>query len=352
MKRYPGFDFLRILAASAVVFSHAFLIAEGSEWNEPFEMLSGEILGVYGVMVFFVLSGFLITDSAIRTPSVWQFSMKRVNRLVPAFLVCNLLVVAVICSAYSVTGIWSFLTAWDTWKHLFAILALQEDYLHYSDAVAFYVSPEASNDWLPATANGVLWTIRVEISCYVLIGLMSAARMISPTSVLLVACLAVASSFFYQIQVNKFLVDFFFLLPSFAVGMILRLYASTHKADGKVATASTAVLLTIAFQVEEWQRLEAVFFPLFAAYPLLWLGEQNNRFFQWLRQYGDPSYGMYLWGWPLQQVLRSFIGPDWSGYTFFMLSIPTVILAGYISWHLIERPFLVRHKQPSAKPPR
>lgn len=352
MRRYPGFDFLRILAACAVVFSHSFLIAEGSEKNEPFEVSSGEIVAVYGVMVFFILSGFLISDSAIRTPSAWQFTLKRVSRLVPAFLVCNLIVVAFICSAYSTAGILFFLTDWNTWQHLISVLTLQEDLLHYSDTVAFYVSPEESNSWLPATANGVLWTIRVEISCYAIVGLMSASRMISSKTVLLLACLAVASAFSYEIQINKFLGDFFFLLPSFATGMVLSLYASKHKTDGVIAAASAAVLVTIALLVPGWQQLEVFFFPLFAAYPLLWIGEQNNAFFQWLRQYGDPSYGMYLWGWPLQQVLRSAIEGDWSGYTFFPLCIPAIICAGYISWHVVERPFLIRRVRPISEKPR
>lgn len=61
-----GFDPLRVLAALAVVFSHAILLSTGGEEAEPFQRLTGEILGVYGVFVFFMLSGYLVTDSALR----------------------------------------------------------------------------------------------------------------------------------------------------------------------------------------------------------------------------------------------------------------------------------------------
>ncbi len=64
MVRYAGFDSLRILAAAIVVFSHSFLIAEGVESGEQGQMFTGEILGVYAVMIIFVLSGFPVTDSA------------------------------------------------------------------------------------------------------------------------------------------------------------------------------------------------------------------------------------------------------------------------------------------------
>lgn len=55
---------------------------------------------------------------------------------------------------------------------------------------------------------------------------------------------------------------------------------------------------------------------------------------------GDPSYGMYLWGWPLTQMLRGLVAPDWNGYALAALAIPASLLAGYASWFLIERPVL------------
>lgn len=340
MRRYPGFDVLRIMAASFVIFSHSFLIAEGVEKNEPFQLIFGEILGVYGVMIFFILSGYLISDSAIRTPSLWQFAKKRVRRIVPAFLVCNLAIVIFVCSAFAIAGPWVFLTEGSTWQHLVAVLGLQQESLYYPNVVKFYVGIDESDAWLPSVANGVLWTIRLEITCYVLVWLMSFCKAVRAIPVLIITCLSVAASFYYPIQINAFISGFFFLLPSFAIGMVLRIFASTHKADGRIAAASISILFILSLEVQDWVKLEAVFFPLFAAYPLLWIGEQDNTIIQRIRRYGDPSYGMYLWGWPVQQVLRASVGPDWSGYSFFLLSIPTVVLVGYASWYFVERPFV------------
>src|SRR6266566_286008 len=68
--RPNNFDALRLIAALSVVFSHSFLIAEGSEANEPFIWLTGNqcILGLVGVFVFFVISGYLVTESWCRSP--------------------------------------------------------------------------------------------------------------------------------------------------------------------------------------------------------------------------------------------------------------------------------------------
>src|SRR5438045_5188514 len=64
-RRGNNFDALRLLAALSVVFSHSFMIAEGTEANEPFVWLSGNqsVLGLVGVLVFFFMSGFLVTGS-------------------------------------------------------------------------------------------------------------------------------------------------------------------------------------------------------------------------------------------------------------------------------------------------
>src|SRR5436305_9606461 len=87
--RRNNFDALRLLAALSVVFSHAFLIAEGSEANEPFVRLTGNqcILGLVGVFVFFIISGYLVTESWCRSPAPGRFAMRRFLRIYPGLAV-------------------------------------------------------------------------------------------------------------------------------------------------------------------------------------------------------------------------------------------------------------------------
>ena len=63
--RHNNFDALRLLAAASVIFSHSFLIAEGSQQREWLILVTGNqcILGLTGVFVFFAISGFLVTQS-------------------------------------------------------------------------------------------------------------------------------------------------------------------------------------------------------------------------------------------------------------------------------------------------
>ena len=85
---FAGFDGLRLVAAVAVMFSHAFLIASGSEAREPLVRLlgPGNIIGLYGVFTFFIISGFLLARSLSGGASAISYTVNRVLRILPAFV--------------------------------------------------------------------------------------------------------------------------------------------------------------------------------------------------------------------------------------------------------------------------
>src|SRR5579864_9851466 len=96
--RANNFDFVRLVAALSVVFSHSFLIAEGTQAHEPFVVLTGNqcVLGLVGVFVFFVISGYLVTDSFCRHPNPSAFVLRRAARIYPGLAVNGLVIACVI----------------------------------------------------------------------------------------------------------------------------------------------------------------------------------------------------------------------------------------------------------------
>ena len=339
MRLYPGFDILRILAASTVVFSHSFLIAELVETNEPIKAATGTIFGVYGVMVFFILSGFLVTDSALRSRTLGLFAAKRALRLLPGFLAVNLLVVTVICPFYATGGSWAFLGDARTWSELVRVLTFQDSSLTYPSSISFFPTGDDGSS-LSSVANGVLWTIRIEITCYAIVGLLKLTRVLTGGVVLLVVCLSVLCALSPSLYIGKYVSNLLYLAPCFSAGMLMRMFLHGHQADRRVALASAAMLLILMLNMGDWSHYAGIFFPLFCAYPLLWIGQQNTAPLRQVGRFGDPSYGMYLWGWPIQMVLRSLVGPEWSGWAFAALALPIVIVAGYLSWFAVESPFM------------
>lgn len=78
-------------------------------------------------------------------------------------------------------------------------------------------------------------------------------------------------------------------------------------------------------------------FPLFAAYPLLCLAAARRWQPPSLARFGDVSYGMYLYGWPVQQVVRASLGEGARWAAVFAWSAPIALLLGFASWHLVEK---------------
>jgi len=338
---HPGFNLVRVVAALAVVFSHSFAVYTGTEDQEPFQQATGEILGIYAVLVFFLLSGILITDSALNTPSPWHFAIKRARRILPAFVASNLLVVLAICPFFAKDGAQDFLTDPQTWKTLLRVLTFQDAALRFN-SVEFAHETGAGYPGLWNLANGVLWTIRIELVCYVLVGVMAALRLLRPIPVLVLFALSYIALMKSALPATPFFGTLVFLLPSFAVGMYLRINVCGHVAQGYLALSSLVTLVLSMFLMHGWVRLEGVLFPLFFAYPLLWLGQQGRTGTLMGSDWNDPSYGIYIWGWPVQQVLASAIGPGLSPYVFAALCLLVVGFVGYVSWFVIERPFLRR----------
>ncbi|MCU1514569.1 MAG: putative rane protein, partial [Microbacteriaceae bacterium] len=86
---------LRIVAAALVIVSHSFLLPSG---GEPYPLSFGGYgytMGRIGVIVFFVISGYLVCGSWLAEPRVRRYAGKRARRLYPALFVMVLLVTLV-----------------------------------------------------------------------------------------------------------------------------------------------------------------------------------------------------------------------------------------------------------------
>jgi peptidoglycan/LPS O-acetylase OafA/YrhL len=82
-------------------------------------------------------------------------------------------------------------------------------------------------------------------------------------------------------------------------------------------------------------------FPVsFAQYALLpyvtvHLGRRQWRVAAAIRRLGDPSYGMYIYAFPIQQLIVLGL-PGVSAPLLAAAAVPAAAAAGYASWHLIE----------------
>lgn len=111
-RRYRNFDALRLIAAGTVVVTHAFELGRRTDSSDPLVLLLGphELLGVYGVYVFFIISGFLITRSFMRRRSLAGYLTRRVLRIFPALIVSVLACAFVVGPALTQWPLRAYLT--------------------------------------------------------------------------------------------------------------------------------------------------------------------------------------------------------------------------------------------------
>ncbi|MBC7601359.1 MAG: acyltransferase, partial [Ramlibacter sp.] len=93
--RSNNFNLIRLLAALVVIYAHAPAIT-GLGAPEPFAQFTGKYSGALAIDVFFLLSGFLVTASALSERGLRHFIASRVLRIYPALVVCTALMVLVL----------------------------------------------------------------------------------------------------------------------------------------------------------------------------------------------------------------------------------------------------------------
>jgi peptidoglycan/LPS O-acetylase OafA/YrhL len=93
-----NFDTLRLLFATLVIYSHSFPVTRGSNITEPlYRFTGGQVtFGMASVWSFFIISGFLITQSWVRSPNAFRFLRRRISRIFPGFVVATLLCAVIV----------------------------------------------------------------------------------------------------------------------------------------------------------------------------------------------------------------------------------------------------------------
>jgi peptidoglycan/LPS O-acetylase OafA/YrhL len=156
--RENNFNLLRVLAAIAVLFSHCFPLTRGPEAAEPLNALLGHSLGKVAVLIFFVISGFFVSQSFHRCASLSDFIAARVLRIYPGFivvLVFGVVVIGAMTTAMPVNEYYS-----DPSTFIYVLNGLTLKWIQVGLPGVFLTNP------YPFAVNGSLWTLFYEVLCY------------------------------------------------------------------------------------------------------------------------------------------------------------------------------------------
>ena len=326
-------DLMRLGFASMVLLSHAAELVYGDRSHEPLTRLFHTIsFGELGVDCFFILSGFLIADSWERDPCWTSFLMKRALRIYPGFIVAYLLS-AVVVGAIGATNASRYVA------DLHPGLIVREIALLHMPST----QPTFENSHY-GLVNASLWTIRYEFACYLLVmvlglvGVLTSARV---TTLLWLATLAafVALRAHYSdgqpgAIVGSSLETLLRLVSMYLAGTALYKVGLWRVRSPLLIGAATVLLIVgMSYPAAAEPAVETA-----GAYLLFIIGFTPIRHAE-ARRIPDVSYGVYLYAWPVQQLLVLW----WPAGPFigiFVLSAIGSVVLGAASWFFVEKPAL------------
>ena len=334
--RSNGFDVLRLLFALLVAIAHGISAHTG---EQPRIGLSG--IGDFGLDGFFVLSGFLVTRSWFRLESFPRFAWHRFLRIMPGFWVC-LVVVAFVAAPVAaalqgMSPLQAFTGTPSAWTYVLENAGLL--IVHYDIAGILADLPKESS------FNGSLWTLAFEAFCYAIVGVLGALGLLRRRPALVPAAAAVLLALTAMqeaglpVLLNERVIR---LVLMFLLGAVAYLYADRIPLRGGLVAGAAGLFLMSLALFDDYRVLGAV--PL--AYLYLWAGTSLPA----IRMRTDLSYGIYIYHWPLQQILMLTALAAAPTAVFVPVSIALAVLPAAASWYLVERPAL--HHKDSPLPDR
>jgi peptidoglycan/LPS O-acetylase OafA/YrhL len=339
--RENNFNLLRMMAATAVLFSHCFVLATGKDEHQPFYVhLGGITLGSLAVDVFFVISGFLVCGSLLARQDVWAFWKSRLLRVYPgliASIALTLITAVVLLEAgqysrfFSSKELWLFIA-----KDLTLLFGAQTKLPLVLDDVPY-----------KAVMNGSLWTLPYEVRLYLGLGLLwywiqrLGQRSVLVTLERAVTLIALTTVVVYVVVADQTKASLRFT-AFFSCGVAFYVHRQRIPLRFDWFVACIAALAASVVYTSWFFAIYTLVLP----YLILYVAYARVSAFRAYNRVGDYSYGMYIYAFPVQQVIAKTL-PGISAWQMLPLAFAVTLLLAAFSWRFVEAPALRRK---SARP--
>lgn len=329
-----NFNLIRMLAAFAVLFSHSFALATGNAANEPLRTIIGITPGHIAVDIFFITSGLLVARSLFYRKNLIEFAVARVLRIYPGLIVsvCICIVIGAVVTHLTISEyLSSDITLNFLAKNSFMLLGDVQNLPGVFDSAPFDNS-----------VNGSLWTLPWELRMYAFLGIFGFLTLIlnllykANWLAILVIC------FFIFCAVNYFQFHYFTEIRGekykiFRFGTIFFYGALIYILKNKIIFkkilfwSCLAVLAIASFNHDIFFILYTLLLP----YIVLYIAYIPKGHIRKYNNFGDYSYGIYIYAWPIQQLIAISV-EDVSTVQMITLSTLFTFTCAYLSWHFVE----------------
>ena len=326
-----NFQLLRILAAAAVLLFHCYALTD--RWTEEplWRLAHDQNLGALGVEIFFVVSGFLVTQSWLARRRFDHFVVARVLRIYPALIAATVVTIALAAASSKLP--WAGFLAHPQTGDYFWHTALGLDVRDRLPG-AFVANP------YPNVVNGSLWTLPIELRFYIALALAGIIGLLAHRVLWLVAVIAALTAMLTWPAYSLGLLEghggaiagplaTLFLLGSLAYAWRDALPVSL--------VAALAALGLMVWNPGGYPR-GALFAPLLT-YVVLVAAYHPRLRLRAFNRLGDYSYGLYVYSFPIQQtVVERVVGI--APLPLFACALPLALVVAMLSWHALEQPAL------------
>lgn len=336
---------IRLVLASLVIVDHAFPL--GGFGRDPFWSLThGQAsLGSLAVGGFFAVSGYLIAKSGM-SGDVIQFMWRRTIRIFPAYWLVLLVTAFLVAPMIWVSGgqalgeyfsgtangpVFYFTANWNLNIGTYGIYDLLASTTPYGREVG------------ASAFNGSLWTLIYEWRSYLIIaalvtfGILTRARIIVPMLAIFFLILQLIAALNWDVVVAlvpAFLADQFMITLGFTflVGSVLAVYSKDVIFDNRLGIF-TGILALATLRFGGFSTIGTIA----AVYFVLYLAARLPRRLHWIGMKNDYSYGVYIYGFLVEQVLAYLGVYNWGFIPYVLLSWMVAMGCAWISWHILEK---------------
>lgn len=328
--RGPGFDTLRLAAASAVVLHHAGSIDHDIVKDDILYQFSGGYthLGILAVSVFFALSGFLVTPGLRKSGDVLEYLSRRFMRIMPLLVVVVALTVTVIGPILTTVPLSDYFQSSTTWRYLRNITTFLSLSL-----------PGVTNYEGGPAVNSPMWSLHFEWLCYGVLAIASIAGLLKHRLVFLSLYLLVMGVLVFgygpqsaDVNLGR-IYQLLYFFAYFGGGVLICLFRDVIR-----WSVSLMLISLCALVLSLWAGLGYALAPLLVTYLIAGIGLIQ---FPWGRflEHSDLSYGVYLiHSLVLTLLMHWFEFEGW--ITLFLAGWVVSLMLAWASWNVIERPAL------------
>lgn len=326
-----NFDFLRLLFASLVIVSHSYPLT-GIDEKEILMMISNRQIdfGSLSVNCFFIISGYLILMSLQRSKNLGDYLWKRILRLFPALIVLLILTLMFLPFIYQ-GGKESIFEERTYWTYFVRNLSLYN--LQFGVGGIFESNP------FRGMINGSLWTLCYEFSMYLL--LLPLFFVNNQRKLLIIIMMVLLISyvlylFFPNFYGKYFMIlkmrslDFYRLVTYFFSGCLM-VFVPQKILIQRVVLLGCLIILLSALYYGGFKFIAPILLPIV----IIGYGISCTKYIGNLGQkIGDWSYGIYIYGFIVQQSLMYFF--ELNVWSLSVISLIISMFLAYFSWHYVE----------------